>query len=92
MILWSEPSQANGVISIYNIYINDTLALYVHSNMTTATLTTLIPYTIYVFTVEACTTAGCTRSAYGLPVTTLQDGECADVQTCHRLYSSVCIV
>ena len=71
---WSVPSQTNGVITNYTIYSNDTLAVAVHSNITTTSISGLSPFTMYVFTVGACTIAGCVTSDYGRPIVTLEDG------------------
>jgi len=75
-LTWSAPGQPNGIIRNYNIYTNDSLVLGLFPNTTTATVTKLSPYTLYVFSVEACTVVGCSRSAYSNPLFTLEDGKC----------------
>ncbi len=59
-VTWSPPESANGVISAYRLYIDNTevfSGLLLQYNATNLT-----PFTVYVFFVEVCNQAGCASS------------------------------
>ena len=58
---WDPPTQPNGVITEYRLYVNDILE---YSGLaTTTTVGGLSPSTVYTFLIEACTSVGCSNSS-----------------------------
>ncbi|MFT7813012.1 usherin [Arapaima gigas] len=69
-LTWQPPSEANGIITHYNIYQNSQLRARVPYNSTTYIISYLEPYLEYIFEVEGCTEAGCTLSSMSQTVRT----------------------
>ncbi|XP_066526697.1 usherin [Hoplias malabaricus] len=61
-VLWSPPSNQNGILTHFNIYQNGHLISTVSGDTTNLTLLGLEPFQSYSIQVEACTEAGCTLS------------------------------
>nr|XP_056708935.1 usherin [Euleptes europaea] len=72
-ISWQHPSQPNGIITHYNIYLNGQLETTIPGNRSKCTVRNLHPYTVYQFQVEGCTSKGCSISPESPPVQTLPD-------------------
>ena len=61
MLSWDPPTQPNGIIIEYHLFVN---GVHRFSGLTTtATISDLLPSTTYNFLVEACTSAGCSNSS-----------------------------
>lgn len=58
---WEPPTQPNGNITEYRLFVNGTLRF--SGLETSATISDLSPFTSYVFLIEACTNAGCSNSS-----------------------------
>ena len=58
---WNPPTQPNGHITQYQLYVDGVIRFSGHSR--TATVGNLMPSTSYTFIVEACTSVGCTNSS-----------------------------
>ncbi|XP_038667644.1 usherin isoform X2 [Scyliorhinus canicula] len=71
LLTWQHPSQSNGNITHYQIYLNGTRLVTLSNNITRYSIAHLHPYTMYVFQVESCTSAGCSLSPESRVVQTL---------------------
>ncbi|KAI6647890.1 Usherin-like [Oopsacas minuta] len=71
---WSVPTQPNGDITVYNIFVSSDNGdeLYFSGLALTTTISSLKPFTEYSFTLQVCTNTGCTNSSVS-NITTLQD-------------------
>uniref|UniRef100_A0A3Q2FNI0 Usherin-like n=1 Tax=Cyprinodon variegatus TaxID=28743 RepID=A0A3Q2FNI0_CYPVA len=61
-VLWFPPYRPNGVVTGYNIYVNDRLHSSVDNSSGSYLLGDLLPFTVYNIQVEVCTLYACTRS------------------------------
>lgn len=61
ILSWDPPSQPNGNITEYRLFVNGSLRF--SGLETSATISQLLPFTSYVFLIEACTSAGCSNSS-----------------------------
>ena len=88
-VQWTEPAKSNGVITLYQIFIQ-----YNNSSTNSVTNSTSIgshvvvglsPFTSYGFYVQVCNTAGCTSSSIAVN-TTLESGMCKIIKTWRYYY------
>ena len=61
VLSWDPPTQPNGIITQYRLYIDNNLQFSGLS--TTTTVINLLPSTMYTFIIEACTSVGCSNSS-----------------------------
>ncbi|XP_077569166.1 usherin [Stigmatopora nigra] len=61
-VLWSPPLQPNGVITGYQVYVDDRLHVSVDNTSGSYLLKQLLPLTVYSIQVEVCTVYACARS------------------------------
>ena len=57
---WLPPAQPNGIITLYNLFVDSTLSF--SGLNTSATVTSLLPYQQYTLALQACTAIGCSPS------------------------------
>ena len=60
-ITWSSPDTPNGLITLYNLYVGNTLVFSGATNFTI--VINLLPFREYSLVLEACTSVGCTNSS-----------------------------
>ena len=61
VLSWGRPTQPNGIITQYRLYIDNILQF--SGLATTTTVNNLLPSTVYTFMIEACTSVGCSNSS-----------------------------
>ncbi|KAF6731117.1 Usherin, partial [Oryzias melastigma] len=60
---WTSPTQPNGVITNYTLYLLTPLSVTVPGNTTSFAFVDLLPYQTYILQVEACNSVGCSVSS-----------------------------
>uniref|UniRef100_A0A8D0R6P0 Usherin n=1 Tax=Sus scrofa TaxID=9823 RepID=A0A8D0R6P0_PIG len=71
-VIWTAPSNPNGVVTEYSVYVNNQLYKTGINVPGSFILRDLSPFTIYDIQVEACTQYACVRSN-GTQITTVED-------------------
>ncbi|XP_069811529.1 usherin [Dendropsophus ebraccatus] len=61
-VIWSSPSNPNGVVTEYSVYVNDKVFKTGSETPYAFIVGDLAPYTVYSIQVEVCTTYACTKS------------------------------
>ncbi|XP_041108645.1 usherin [Polyodon spathula] len=71
-VIWTSPSNPNGVVTEYSVYVNDKQHKTGMSSSGSFVLGGLLPFTIYNIQVEVCTMYACVKSN-GTQITTVED-------------------
>ncbi|MGH0120774.1 UNVERIFIED_CONTAM: hypothetical protein FKN15_027140 [Acipenser sinensis] len=71
-VIWISPSNPNGVVTEYLVYVNDRQHKTGMSSSGSFVLGGLLPFTIYNIQVEVCTVYACVKSN-GTQITTVED-------------------
>uniref|UniRef100_A0A663LW22 Usherin n=1 Tax=Athene cunicularia TaxID=194338 RepID=A0A663LW22_ATHCN len=71
-VIWTSPSNPNGVVTEYSIYVNNKQHKTGMNEPGSFLLTALSPFTVYDIQIEACTVYACVRSN-GTQITTVED-------------------
>ncbi|NXO10183.1 USH2A protein, partial [Oriolus oriolus] len=71
-VIWTSPSNPNGVVTGYSVYVNNQQYKTGMSEPGSFLLADLSPFTVYDIQIEACTVYACVRSN-GTQVTTVED-------------------
>ncbi|NXL36266.1 USH2A protein, partial [Glaucidium brasilianum] len=71
-VIWTSPSNPNGVVTEYSIYVNNKQHKTGMNEPGSFLLTALSPFTVYDIQTEACTVYACVRSN-GTQITTVED-------------------
>ncbi|XP_419417.5 usherin isoform X2 [Gallus gallus] len=71
-VIWTSPSNPNGVVTEYSIYVNNKQYKTGMNEPGSFLLADLSPFTVYDIQIEACTVYACVRSN-GTQITTVED-------------------
>ncbi|KAM9016840.1 usherin [Ara ararauna] len=71
-VIWTSPSNPNGVVTEYSIYVNNKQYKTGMNKPGSLLLADLSPFTVYDIEIEACTMYACVRSN-GTQITTVED-------------------
>ncbi|XP_010127512.1 PREDICTED: usherin-like, partial [Chlamydotis macqueenii] len=71
-VIWTSPSNPNGVVTEYSIYVNNKQYKTGMNETGSFLLADLSPFTVYYIQVEVCTVYACVRSN-GTQITTVED-------------------
>ncbi|XP_055581897.1 usherin [Falco cherrug] len=71
-VIWTSPSNPNGVVTEYSIYVNNQQYKTGMNEPGSFLLADLSPFTVYDIQIEACTVYACVRSN-GTQITTVED-------------------
>ncbi|XP_074120778.1 usherin [Sminthopsis crassicaudata] len=74
-VIWTSPSNPNGVVTEYSVYVNNKLYKTGMNAPGSFVLGNLSPFTIYDIQVEVCTKYACVKSK-GTQITTVEDTPC----------------
>ncbi|XP_056671903.1 usherin isoform X2 [Monodelphis domestica] len=74
-VIWTSPSNPNGVVTEYSVYVNNKLYKTGMNAPGSFVLGDLSPFTIYDIQVEVCTKYACVKSQ-GTKITTVEDTPC----------------